>query len=55
MLLEQFVGQCDELSGANFEPGFFEPADHFAGVVAVETVGFQQNQGAFNSHGVQSS
>ena len=42
MLLEQFVGQCDELGG-EFRTRLFEPADHFAGVVAVETSGFSKS------------
>ena len=41
VLLEQFVGECDELGGADFKAGFFKAANHLAGVVAIETIGFQ--------------
>ena len=41
VLLEQFVGERDEPCGADFKAGFFKAANHLAGVVAIETIGFQ--------------
>ena len=42
VLLEEIVGEGDELGGADFEAGFFKASDDFASVVAVEAVGFEQ-------------
>ena len=41
VFLEEVIGEGDELGGADFEAGFFKPADDFAGVMAVETVRFE--------------
>ena len=41
VFLEEVIGEGDELGGADFEAGFFKPADDFAGVMVVETVRFE--------------
>ena len=42
VFLEEVIGEGDELGGADFEAGFFKPADDFACVMAVEAVRFEQ-------------
>ena len=41
VLLEEIVGDGDELGGADFEAGFFKASDDFTGVMAIEAVGFE--------------
>ena len=42
VFFEEIVGEGDKLCGADFEAGFFKASDDFAGVMAVEAVGFEQ-------------
>ena len=39
---KHLVGEGDKLGGADFEAGFFKASDDFAGMMAVEAVGFEQ-------------
>ena len=42
VFLEEIIGEGDELDGADFEAVFFKTTNNFAGVMAVEAVGFKQ-------------